>query len=34
MMIEQSIKLGDVCLDLAQGRPVHVVTDTGQTVAE
>ncbi|ELY91406.1 hypothetical protein [Natrialba taiwanensis] len=33
-MSEQSIKLGDVCLDLAQGRPVHVVTDTGQTVAE
>ncbi|UHQ98928.1 hypothetical protein HYG81_24525 (plasmid) [Natrinema zhouii] len=33
-MSEQSIKLGDVCLDLAQGRPVHVVADTGQTVAE
>ncbi|UHQ98354.1 hypothetical protein HYG81_20040 (plasmid) [Natrinema zhouii] len=33
-MSEQSIKLGDVCLDLAQGQPVHVVTDTGQTVAE
>ncbi len=33
-MSEQSIKLGDVCLDLAQGRPVHVLADTGQTVAE
>ncbi|MFC6763557.1 hypothetical protein [Natrinema soli] len=33
-MFEHSIKPGDVCLDLAQGRPVHVVTDTGQTVAE
>ena len=33
-MSEQSIKLGDVCLDLAQGRPVHVIADTGQTVAE
>ncbi|WP_306061033.1 hypothetical protein [Natronococcus wangiae] len=33
-MFEHSIKLGDVCLDLAKGQPVHVVTDTGQTVAE
>jgi len=28
------IQIGDVCLDLAQGRPVHVVEDTEQTAAE
>jgi hypothetical protein len=28
------IQIGDVALDLAQGRPVHVVDDTGQTAAE
>ncbi|TYL37299.1 hypothetical protein CV102_18390 [Natronococcus pandeyae] len=33
-MVKQPIKLGDVCLNLAWGRPVHVITETGQTVAE
>jgi len=28
------IQVGDVCLDLAQGRPVHVLEATGQTAAE
>jgi hypothetical protein len=28
------IQVGDVCLDLAQGRPVHVVEDLRQTAAE
>ena len=28
------IQVGDVCLDLCQGRPVHVVEDTNQTAAE
>lgn len=28
------IQVGDICLDLAQGRPVHILTDTGQTAAE
>jgi hypothetical protein len=28
------IQTGDVCLDLAQGRPVHIIEPTGQTVAE
>lgn len=28
------IQVGDVCLDLAQGRPVHVVEDTQMTAAE
>jgi hypothetical protein len=28
------IQTGDVCLDLAQGRPVHVVEDTGLTAGE
>ena len=28
------ITIGDVCLDLAQGRPVLVVSDTRQTAAE
>lgn len=32
--MSQEIKVGDVCLDLAQGRPVQVVQDTQQTVAE
>lgn len=30
----EEIRVGDVCLDLAQGRPVHVVEDTGQTARE
>lgn len=29
-----AIQVGDVCLDLAQGRPVHVVADTGQSARE
>lgn len=33
-MTDAEIKIGDVCLDLAQGRPVHVVEDTQQTAAE
>ena len=28
------IQVGDVCLDLAQGRPVHVINDTELTAAE
>jgi len=28
------IQVGDVCLDLAQGRPVHIVEDLQQTAAE
>jgi len=28
------IQVGDVCLDLTQGRPVHVVEDLQQTAAE
>lgn len=28
------IQAGDVALDLTQGRPVHVLEDTGQTAAE
>jgi hypothetical protein len=28
------IQIGDVCLDLTQGRPVHVIEDTGLTAAE
>jgi hypothetical protein len=28
------IQIGDIALDLCQGRPVHVVDDTGQTAAE
>ena len=32
--MSEEIRVGDVCLDLAQGRPVHVVGDTGQTAAE
>jgi len=28
------IQIGDVALDLAQGRPVHVVGDTGKTAVE
>lgn len=28
------IQVGDVCLDLTQGRPVHVLEDTGETAAE
>jgi hypothetical protein len=31
---DMPIGVGDVALDLAQGRPVHVVTATGQTAAE
>jgi hypothetical protein len=30
----QVIRPGDICLDLAQGRPVHVLEDTGLTAAE
>jgi hypothetical protein len=30
----EPIQVGDVCLDLTQGRPVHVVEDTGQTAAD
>jgi len=33
-MMAEDIQVGDVCLDLAQGRPVHVLADTGQTAAE
>jgi hypothetical protein len=32
--VTNPIQVGDVCLDLAQGRPVHVVEDCGQTAAE
>ncbi|GAB6863293.1 hypothetical protein ACFR97_10365 [Haloplanus litoreus] len=28
------LQVGDVALDLTQGRPVHVLEDTGQTAAE
>ena len=28
------LQIGDVALDLTQGRPVHVIDDTEQTVAE
>ncbi|MFW5896204.1 MAG: hypothetical protein ACOCUA_02350 [archaeon] len=28
------LQVGDVALDMAQGRPVHVVADTGQTARE
>lgn len=33
-MSQYPIGVGDVCLDLAQGRPVHVIEASGQTVAE
>lgn len=33
-MTDTTIGVGDVCLDLAQGRPVHVVEATGQTTDE
>lgn len=33
-MTDYPIGVGDVCLDLAQGRPVHVIEATGQTAAE
>lgn len=33
-MSDYPIGVGDVCLDLAQGRPVHVVEATSQTVDE
>lgn len=33
-MSDYPIGVGDVCLDLTQGRPVHVVEATGQTVQE
>lgn len=32
--MSEPIQVGDVCLDLTQGRPVHVIEDTGQTAAE
>jgi len=32
--MSEPIQVGDVCLDLTQGRPVHVVDDTGQTAVE
>lgn len=32
--MREPIQVGDVCLDLTQGRPVHVVEDTGQTAVE
>lgn len=32
--MREPIHVGDVALDLAQGRPVHVVEDCGQTAAE
>jgi len=32
--MSEAIQVGDVCLDLTQGRPVHVVEDTGLTAAE
>ncbi|WP_435552737.1 hypothetical protein [Natrinema sp. CGMCC1.2065] len=34
MTDEPSIKPGDVALDRTQGRPVHVLEDTGQTVLQ
>lgn len=33
-MTEHNIGVGDVALDLAQGRPVHVIEATGQTAEE
>jgi len=33
-MTDADIQVGDVALDLAQGRPVHVLADTGLTAAE
>ena len=30
----REIRVGDVCLDLAQGRPVHVIQDTGLDAVE
>lgn len=32
--MSDEIRVGDVALDLTQGRPVHIVEDTEQTVAE
>jgi len=32
--VSDPIQVGDVCLDLTQGRPVHVVEDLQQTAAE
>jgi len=32
--VSNPIQVGDVCLDLTQGRPVHVVEDLQQTAAE
>jgi len=34
VMTDADIQVGDVALDLAQGRPVHVLADTGLTAAE
>ncbi|WP_342746462.1 hypothetical protein [Natrinema ejinorense] len=34
MTDDTDIQTGDVCIDLAQGRPVHVVEDTGQTALD
>lgn len=33
-MTTERLQVGDVALDLAQGRPVHVLEDTGLTAAE
>jgi hypothetical protein len=33
-MTDEPIRVGDVCLDLTQGRPVHVLEDCHQTAAE
>jgi hypothetical protein len=34
MTDDTDIQTGDICIDLAQGRPVHVLNDTGLTAAE
>lgn len=33
-MTERPLRVGDVCLDLAQGRPVQIISDPDQTAAE